>query len=136
MNAIDVPNLSLQAARDEFSRLYSFRARKRRTMRQFAEEMINLPTGRYKGLRFKIDRQPFMGAFFDAVDSGKYRRIIVTGNVQSGKTFMAVAIPIIYHLVEFGDTLENYVVLHGTHREFVRKIGLVECEHGQKDDQY
>lgn len=95
---------TLATARDEardFLRLS--RSRKRRTMRQFAEEEIILPSGPFEGRTFRCDRQPFTAVFFDLVDSGQWNRIFVTGPSQSGKSVSCFSIPILYHLFEIGE---------------------------------
>lgn len=74
-------------------------------MREFAEQEIILPTGPYSGRRFKIDRQPWSASWFDALDSGKWRRAVATGPQQSGKTLCASIIPVMYHLFEVKETV-------------------------------
>jgi len=84
------------------------RAPRIRTMREFAESEIVLPTGPFAGLGFRCDRQPYTGVFFDAVDSAlrrRWNRICATGPTQSGKTLAAFAVPILYHLFEMGETV-------------------------------
>lgn len=71
-----------------------------RTMRKFAEQEVIIPEGRYSGRRFRASRQPFAGQLLDEYDSGKWRRHAITGCVQSGKTFTALVIPLLYHLFE------------------------------------
>lgn len=75
-----------------------------RTMREFAEAEIRLHTGPHPG-RFRCERQPFTGLFFDAVDSGRWSRIAVTGPRQSSKTVSGFAIPTMYHLFETQETV-------------------------------
>ena len=74
-----------------------------RTMRQFAEDEIILPSGPFEGRRFRIDRQPFTGLWFDAIDSGLWSRFAATGPSQQGKTFNCSLIPLCYHLFEIGE---------------------------------
>lgn len=76
-----------------------------RTMRQFAEEEVVIPDGPYMGLRFKCSRQPYSGILFDAFDSGLWNRSAVTGPTQSGKTLSSVAIPAMYHLFEYNESV-------------------------------
>lgn len=64
-----------------------------------------LPTGPHEGRRFRIDRNPFAGLWFDAIDSGKWRRIVGTGPQQSGKTLKGFVLPILYHLFELKETV-------------------------------
>ena len=74
-------------------------------MRQFAEDEIILPDGPYQGQRFRCRRQPFTGAYFDAVDSGEFQRIAATGPTQSGKSLLGSVIPVVYHLFETRETV-------------------------------
>jgi phage terminase large subunit GpA-like protein len=76
-----------------------------RTMREFAEQEIVVPTGPYAGLRFSCARQPFSRLLFDAIDSGRWRRVATTGPSQSGKTLQAFVTPTIYHLFEIQETV-------------------------------
>lgn len=73
-------------------------------MRQFAEDEIVIPDGPFQGQRFRIDRQPLAGAYFDAVDSGLWRRHFSTGPVQSGKTLITWTIPLLYTLFELEES--------------------------------
>ena len=74
-------------------------------MRQFAEEEIIVPTGPFEGLKFKCDRQPASGVFFDLVQSNHWNRIFATGPSQAGKSLMAFIIPTLYHLFEVKETV-------------------------------
>ena len=85
--------------------LRQIKPRKLRTMRQFAEEEIVLPSGPFAGSRFRCYRQPYTGLWFDEVDSGRWSRLIATGPSQSGKTVACFVIPLAYHLFEIGETV-------------------------------
>lgn len=74
-------------------------------MRRFAEEEIVLPNGPFENRRFSCDRQPYAGLWFDAIDSGKWRRFAATGPSQSGKTVCCSVIPVLYHLFELRETV-------------------------------
>src|SRR3954451_15175155 len=74
-------------------------------MRQFAEDEIIIPNGPYSGRRFNVERQPYSGLWLDAVDSGKWQRVCSTGPVQSGKTLLCFAVPVLFHLFEIGETV-------------------------------
>lgn len=74
-----------------------------RTMREFAEAEIIIPTGPFAGLRYSCARQPYTRLWFDEVDSGRWRRMFATGPTQSGKTLTCAAIPLMYHLFEVGE---------------------------------
>lgn len=68
-------------------------------MCEFAETLI-LPSGEYKGMRFRYDRLPYGRLLHEAIDSGKWTRFAVTGPVQGGKTWHTTNIPINYYLFE------------------------------------
>lgn len=74
-----------------------------RTLERFACEEIVLPSGPCEGERFRLETQPFVGLWFREVDTGRWRRHIITGPSQSGKTLLGSAIPICYHLFEIGE---------------------------------
>lgn len=78
---------------------------RRRSMRQFAEQEIRIPSGPYKGMRFTCSRQPFAGLWLDEVDSGQWVYHNTTGTVQSGKTLTASIIPLCYHVFEIVETV-------------------------------
>ena len=79
--------------------------RRLRTMRQFAEDEMVLPSGPFAGSRFRVHRQPYTGLWFDQVDSGQFSRFVATGPTQSGKTIACFVIPLLYHLFEHGETV-------------------------------
>lgn len=70
-----------------------------RSMCDFAETLI-LPSGEYKGMKFRYDRLPYGRLLHEAIDSGKWTRFAVTGPVQGGKTWHTTNIPINYYLFE------------------------------------
>lgn len=76
-----------------------------RSIRDFSEAEIIIPDGPYKGRRFRCDRQPWAGLWFDQIDSGKWQRFAATGPSQSGKTLCCYVIPTLYHLFEIGETV-------------------------------
>lgn len=75
-----------------------------RTLRQFAEEEFVLTSGPYKGERFRCERQPWTGLFFDAVDSGDYRRVALLGCTQGAKTTCGFVMPTLWQLFERAET--------------------------------
>jgi phage terminase large subunit GpA-like protein len=76
-----------------------------RTLREFAEQEIVIPTGPYKGLHFRCDRQPFTRLWFDEIDSGRWSRYWATGPSQASKTLVGFNIPLLYHLFEMRETV-------------------------------
>lgn len=71
-----------------------------RPIYQFACEEVIIPEGRYKGRKYKPERQPFGAMLLSEMDRDYWRRIVVTGCVQSGKTFTALVIPFLWHIFE------------------------------------
>lgn len=81
------------------------KAPKLRSMRAFAEQEIILPSGEFYDRKFSCSRQPFSGVWFDAVDSGLWPELVITGPSQSGKTLIGFVIPVLYHLFEMQETV-------------------------------
>ncbi len=81
------------------------RVRPLRSIRRFAEEEIILPSGPYQGERLKIPRQPWLGLWLDHVDAGHWRRFLLTGPSQGGKTLGGSAVPVMWHLFEHRETV-------------------------------
>lgn len=81
------------------------RIRRRRSMREWAEQMIVIPDGPFKGLRYRVERTPYAGPLFDAMDSTLFKRIVITGPAQSGKSLHGFVIPILYSLFELRETV-------------------------------
>ena len=81
------------------------RPRRVRSLRAFAEAEVVIPDGPWQGRRFRCDRQPYTGLWFDAVDTGHWNRCVATGPTQSGKTLACFVIPLLYHLFEIGETV-------------------------------
>jgi hypothetical protein len=77
--------------------------KRRRSIRQFAEESIIIPEGPYVRQKFKVSRQPFAGLLLDEIGSGRWRKMAITGCVQSGKTFTALVVPLLFHLFEMNE---------------------------------
>lgn len=75
-----------------------------RTMRQFAEDEIVIPDGRYAGARFRVYRQPVAGLLLDEMDSGRWSAFSTTALSQDGKSFLSYVIPTMYHLFELKQT--------------------------------
>ena len=106
--ATTLPTISDNVAplREEFGWFTSqARTPLRRSMRQFVEQEIIIPDGPFIGRRFDCLRQPYVGLWFDACDSNRWRIRGATGPTQSGKTLCCFIIPIMYHLFETQDTV-------------------------------
>lgn len=67
-------------------------------MAAWAEAEIKLPSGPQEGRKYKIDRLPYARLLFSQL--GKWRRHVITGPTQSGKTLHAYVIPMLYYLFE------------------------------------
>lgn len=99
-------SLARAAARQEFRAFFrGSRAPVLRTMRQFAEGEIVLPTGPHKDKKFRCSRQPWAGHYFDAIDSGLYTSHTLLAPTQTGKSLCGFVIPTCYHLFEIGETV-------------------------------
>ncbi|MCA9119245.1 MAG: phage terminase large subunit family protein [Planctomycetaceae bacterium] len=99
------PNMRHVVRNDLHWFLKQSRPRRIRTMREFAESEIVIPDGPFVGRRFRCERQPYTGLWFDAVDSGRWSRCVATGPTQSGKTLTCFVIPMLYHLFELSETV-------------------------------
>ncbi|QGJ70619.1 Phage terminase large subunit (GpA) [Planctomycetales bacterium 10988] len=75
-------------------------APRKRTFREWAEDEIVVPTGPFRGRRFRADRLPAGGLLLDLFSSGLWNRFAVTGPTQTGKSFHAYVMPVLYHLFE------------------------------------
>lgn len=76
-----------------------------RTIEEFAEQEVVLPTGPHRGSRYKASRNPCAGLLLRLFGGGRWRRRFVTGPSQSGKTLVGFCIPVLYHLFEIGETV-------------------------------
>ncbi len=74
-------------------------------MLEWAEQEVIIPSGRYEGLRFSVDRQPAHRLLLAEYENPRWRRIALTGPTQSGKSLVGFVIPIGYHLFERGETV-------------------------------
>lgn len=78
-----------------------------RSYRQWLEACVMIPDGKFRGQRFRVDRQPVVGLWIDAIDSGKWTEYVFTAPSQFGKTLIAFIGPLLYHTCEIA---ENYVL--------------------------
>jgi hypothetical protein len=81
------------------------RERDVRTMAQFAEQEVVIPTGPFALQRYSLQTQPYARLWFNEIDSGRWYEHCGTGPSQSGKSLSFFVIPIIYHLFERGETV-------------------------------
>ena len=78
----------------------NMRPKKIRTFKEFAEQEIVIPDGRYKNLKFSCDVMPWTREILRVFQEGKFIRYFFTGSRQSGKTLCAFQLPVMYHLFE------------------------------------
>jgi len=78
-----------------------------RPMPQWAEEEFVLPasTPVYGAAKYRLERQPAHRLLLEAIAHSGYREFVVIGPSQSGKTTVAFAIPLLWHLFERGQTV-------------------------------
>ncbi|MCA9055159.1 MAG: phage terminase large subunit family protein [Planctomycetaceae bacterium] len=92
--------------RDELNRfLGRSRSRRVRSPREFAEQELVLPDGPHAGRRFRCHRQPYTALWLEAIADPNWTRCVATGPTQSGKTWSAFLVPLLYHLFEIGETV-------------------------------
>lgn len=76
-----------------------------RTIGEFAEQEIIIPSGPYAGRRFKLNRHPVSRLWFGELDSGRWQRAFITGPNQDGKSLLGFVIPTCYLLFERKETV-------------------------------
>ena len=76
-----------------------------RTLTEFAEAEIVLPTGPLEGERFCANRHPAARLLFGELDKDRWRRALVTGPNQDGKSLLGFVIPTMYVLFELRQTV-------------------------------
>lgn len=76
-----------------------------RPISQWVEDELVLPSGPYRGERYRHRRHPASRLWFEALDSGAWNRFAASGPTQNGKTLMCYTAPILYHLFEIQETV-------------------------------
>jgi len=76
-----------------------------RPISQWVEDELVLPSGPFKGERYRHRRHPASRLWFAALDSGQWNRHAASGPTQNGKTLMCYVAPILYHLFELQETV-------------------------------
>lgn len=74
---------------------------------EFSETNVVLPDGPHKGLRLKVEYQPWVGEVWKELESGTWPEVFFVSPSQCGKTLILFVVPIIWATVERG---ENVVV--------------------------
>lgn len=72
-----------------------------RSRLEWSEQELVIPEGKYKDQKFRVSRQPWTRHVLD--NMGKWRRNLLTGPKQAGKTLLGFVDPILYHLFEVGE---------------------------------
>ncbi|MFH1569794.1 MAG: terminase gpA endonuclease subunit [Gemmatimonadota bacterium] len=85
--------------------LRAARPRRLRPMLQWAEEELRIPEGPRRGLPFSADFMPFDRLLLAEYDNPRWRRFVLAGSVQSGKTLRGFVIPTLYYLFEAGENV-------------------------------
>lgn len=75
-----------------------------RPIEQWMEEEVILPSGPYRGERYRHRRHPASRLWFRELDSGRWNRFAASGPTQNGKTVMCYVGPILWHLFELQET--------------------------------
>lgn len=86
--------------RDFLEFLRNSRSRRVRSIQEFAEQEITLPTGPREGLKFDINTQPFAKLLWDEFDNPYWNEYAVTGSTQTGKSLLGFAIPVVHRVCE------------------------------------
>ena len=76
-----------------------------RPITQWVEDELILPSGPFRGERYRHRRHPASRLWFESLDSGNWNRFAASGPTQNGKTLMCYVAPILYHLFELQDTV-------------------------------
>lgn len=76
-----------------------------RPITQWVEDELILPSGPFKGERYRHRRHPASRLWFEALDSGLWNRFAASGPTQNGKTLMCYVAPVLYHLFELQETV-------------------------------
>lgn len=92
---------------DHLARSFFARAKPQplRTMRQWFEEMVVIPSGPCRGEPWSADRQPVQALLLDLMDGGEFTEFITVGPSQTGKSLLGYIGPVLYHAAEMRETV-------------------------------
>ncbi len=85
------------------------RPRKTRTYQEFMEQEFILTEGKYKGQYFSCDVEPFTKQLFKAYAHLRYRRYVIIGPRQDGKTLYGYQAPVLHTICEDRENVINGV---------------------------
>lgn len=108
MAAIDkILSDQLDASARILDRLFVDRARPRqiRTIRQWFETEIIIPSGPRRGEPWSADTQPVQALLLDLMDSGQFTEFVTNGPTQTGKSIVGYVGPTLYHASELRETV-------------------------------
>lgn len=97
----------LDISMDHLTRSFLDRARPRpiRTMREWFEQEVVIPSGPCKGEPWSADRQPVQALLLDLMDGGEFTEFITVGPSQTGKSLLGYIGPVLYHAAEMRETV-------------------------------
>jgi phage terminase large subunit GpA-like protein len=87
-----------QFVREQF--LVPSKSRRVRSIAEWAEDEIIIPTGPFEGLKFKMDRQPVAHLLYNEFNNPHFQEYSVVGSTQTGKSFLGFALPVCWLLCE------------------------------------
>jgi phage terminase large subunit GpA-like protein len=76
-----------------------------RPIEQWVEDELILPSGPYRGERYRHRRHPVSRLWFRCLADSRWNRFAATGPTQNGKTLMCYVAPVMYHLFELQETV-------------------------------
>ena len=87
--------------------LVNGQSRPPRSFRKWITDELIIPSGRFAGERFKLETQPVLNLWIDAVDSHEWTDLVFQAVTQMGKTLFGFVAPLLYHTCELA---ENFVL--------------------------
>lgn len=81
------------------------RSKRIRPISRWIEDDLILPSGPFKGERYRHRRHSASRLWFGAIESGNWNRFAASGPTQNGKTLMCYVAPVMYHLFELQETV-------------------------------
>ena len=105
MSSVDVTTFQTTLHEDFSWCLARARAPVVRPISQWVEDELILPSGPFKGERYKHRRHPASRLWFEALDSGHWNRFAASGPTQCGKSWMCYIAVILYYLFELQETV-------------------------------
>lgn len=76
-----------------------------RSFSEWVQSELIIPDGPHAGEHFRLERQPAIQLWLDAVDDPYWRSLIFTAVTQFGKSLFGYVSPMLYHACELGESL-------------------------------